>query len=881
MELAAVGIKVEGIQSADKAADSLEKLADAGDSAKVSLAGAGTASKGAKPPIDELGAASEKAAKAQAKLEAMAAKSGMSVKQLQFALRGVPAQFTDIAVSLQGGMNPLTVFLQQGGQLKDMFGGAVPAARALGGYILGLITPLTSAAAAMTTLAFAYYSGSKEADNFRQAIVLTGNASGVTTDALMDMARAVSEVEGTQGAAAEALALFVRAGVRGEQELERYAQTAIRWAKYTGQGVDEIAEKFAALQKDPLTAALKLNESTNFLTESVYRQISALVEQGDKMGAAQLAMDSYSAAMDQGAKQIEQSLGYIERGWIGATNAAKSFWDAIKDIGRPDTLSEQITSLQNEIDKRLSEPLPVDNPAMQASREKGLRYLQKKLNALQDEKAQQELNAAADALRKQNVEDLAAFDKKYAEALKEQLTLEQHLAKVREDAVKVGKSEAEIQKLLAYETEQYNKKNQKRTQGAGGISELANIQARVHATQQLIKALQEQGATAEQITEGERLAYKIQQEIDSGRLNAAQRMQKMRELEAAQMLQAAEEQVRAERQRIDLVEKAKAAEADRVNTLLDAEARLQSIRDKNAVALASYGMGDQAAAELQARMQMEQEQQRQIADMRKQHGEELRKAESDAERAFLEGMFEERLRITKEGFAKELAEYDAATAAKKTKDQDWASGAKSALATYAEQTADAYGQAKRVATNALNSMTDAFTNMVTTGKLDMKSLASSIISELIRVQVQALVTRSAMAIGDAFSGGIAAFFGGFSSGGYTGPGGKNEPAGIVHKGEVVFSQEDVARNGGVAAVEAMRKGSTASLERHMGGGSATRSGGLTLNMPINISAQTTGGGTDTSKLEQAGAQITKLIRPAVQDEVAKMMRPGGLLWSAR
>lgn len=46
----------------------------------------------------------------------------------------------------------------------------------------------------------------------------------------------------------------------------------------------------------------------------------------------------------------------------------------------------------------------------------------------------------------------------------------------------------------------------------------------------------------------------------------------------------------------------------------------------------------------------------------------------------------------------------------------------------------------------------------------------------------------------------------FANGGYTGPGGKYEPAGIVHKGEVVWSQEDVRRAGGVAAVEALRLG---------------------------------------------------------------------------
>jgi len=55
-------------------------------------------------------------------------------------------------------------------------------------------------------------------------------------------------------------------------------------------------------------------------------------------------------------------------------------------------------------------------------------------------------------------------------------------------------------------------------------------------------------------------------------------------------------------------------------------------------------------------------------------------------------------------------------------------------------------------------------------------------------------------------GGLIGKLFGFDEGGYTGPGGKNVPAGVVHKGEVVWSQKDVARAGGVAAVEAMRKG---------------------------------------------------------------------------
>jgi len=74
--------------------------------------------------------------------------TGVSAAQMQAALRGVPAQFTDIVTSIASGQEALTVLLQQGGQLRDMFGGAGNAARALGGYVVGLINPFTLAAGA-------------------------------------------------------------------------------------------------------------------------------------------------------------------------------------------------------------------------------------------------------------------------------------------------------------------------------------------------------------------------------------------------------------------------------------------------------------------------------------------------------------------------------------------------------------------------------------------------------------------------------------------------------------------------------------------------------------------------------------------------------------
>ncbi len=82
-------------------------------------------------------------------------KTGMSAKQTAFAMRMLPAQMTDIVVGLSTGQSPFMVLMQQGGQLKDMFGGIGPAIKGVGSYVLGLINPFTLAAAAVGVLGLA------------------------------------------------------------------------------------------------------------------------------------------------------------------------------------------------------------------------------------------------------------------------------------------------------------------------------------------------------------------------------------------------------------------------------------------------------------------------------------------------------------------------------------------------------------------------------------------------------------------------------------------------------------------------------------------------------------------------------------------------------
>lgn len=312
------------------------------EAAKRQLRGYGTESKKIVDSNDQL-------AKSLKNVQAANDGANRSAKQLQQATNGLPAQFTDIAVSLQGGQNPLTVFLQQGGQLKDMFGGIGPAAQAMGGYVLGLINPLSIAAAGITTVGVAYYQGSEEADKFREAIASTGNPMGLSVDLLASYAANLDRVIGTQGKAAEVLAEIAGTGKIASTELSQVAISAINMERATGKAASETVAEFAKLAKDPLDAAVKLNEQFNFLTASAYEQMAALKASGNNTEAVKIVFDAYADAINARSNEIVSQLGFIERGWVGIKDAASEAWDWTKNVGRPDTLEQQLNAVGQQI----------------------------------------------------------------------------------------------------------------------------------------------------------------------------------------------------------------------------------------------------------------------------------------------------------------------------------------------------------------------------------------------------------------------------------------------------------------------------------------------------------------------------------------------------
>ena len=159
---------------------------------RVELDGAGQTAAG----FDQVAAAGKKAVDQVTAGKRDLDQYGQTARATAAALRQVPAQFTDIVTGLASGQSPLTVLLQQGGQLKDMFGGVGNAAQALGGYVAGLINPLTITAAAAAGLAVAFYQSTSEAQDFSRALINTGNAAGTSADQLREMASQVAEASG-------------------------------------------------------------------------------------------------------------------------------------------------------------------------------------------------------------------------------------------------------------------------------------------------------------------------------------------------------------------------------------------------------------------------------------------------------------------------------------------------------------------------------------------------------------------------------------------------------------------------------------------------------------------------------------------------------------
>lgn len=705
-------------------------------------------------------------------------KYGISAKQTAAALRGVPAQFTDIVTSIQGGQAPLTVFLQQGGQLKDMFGGIAPAARALGTYVAGLVNPFTVAAAAIGALGFLAYKGSQEFSNYSKALIMSGNAAGVTASQMALMAKSIDAIVGTQYQAAESLAALANTGKVGGANLEKFAEVAVKMQRTMGVALKDIVENFTELGKEPVKASETLNEKFNYLTTAVYEQIVALEKQGRTFEAGTLAQQAYASAMDSRTKQLEDNLGYIQRAWRGVTEAAKESWDAMLGVGRKKTLQDQLGELQGGLGGAIASKGNILGPLSYAYDSAFGGDKQARIAGIQESIRLENQAAQAAAMRvdieNKGVKAAEALNKKVDEFASKTVKMNKELAETKRqfDQLRTANPGSE---LLKREQEVYagirdkfkekgNKPKEYRDDAATRmLSELRQQQA----------ALDEQLRTDEKLGASARARIKFEEQIaelkekkvltaDQKSLlaNEASILAQLKKNEAIEgAIKAREEEAKKAEKLLRLEEQFAERSRQRAETILSS---LQSKRDSYESKLGAFGLGDREREQIESQRAIYREFERMQLELVKNTPEHLLGSDK----------YLREVDAIKAALSQALADQDAYYQALKQQQMDWKNGASTAIANFLTDAANVAKQTEDLFGNAFKGMEDALTQFVTTGKADFKSLANSILADITRMIIKQQIMgpliamlQGQMAGGGGFGGILSSFLGNIFGGG--------------------------------------------------------------------------------------------------------------------
>ena len=804
--------------------------------------------------------------------QALAAqKAGISVGQYKAAMRMLPAQFTDVATQLAGGQSPWLILLQQGGQVKDSFGGMIPMFRGLAGAITLPMVGATSLAVATGALAYAWYQGNSTLSDFNKTLVLSGNQSGLTADRMLVLSRAGQAAGLTFNQTSESLSALVKAGVSGEAQIASISQSVARFSSASGVEVDKVAEAFGKLTTDPTSGLTAMARQFHNVTAEQIAYVAQLQRSGDEAGALQAANEAATKGFDDQTRRLKENMGTLET-WADRTaRAFKSMWDEVLDIGRPDTAQEMLIKAEAAFKKaddiwnlRKDDYFVNDEARARYWDDREKKRLER--DAAQkrvDQQRQQDKNA-------QQQSDTEASRLKYTEEAQKayerlQTPLEKYTARQEElnKALKDGKIlQADYNTLMAAAKKDYEATLKKPKQSGVKVSAGERQEDRAHAAllalQAELKMLEQHSGANEKISQQRRdlwtaeSQYAVLHEKLSADVLDGQK--KSLSIEEKSLLAHEKETLEYKRQLAELGDKVE--HQKRLNELAQqADKFAQQQRAKRAAIDAkSRGLTDRQAA-------------REATEQR------LKEEYGDNPLALNNVMSEQK---------KTWAAEDQLRGS-------WMAGLRSGWSEWKESATDSMSQVKSAATQTFDGIAQNMAAMLTGSEQNWRSFTRSVLSMLTEILLKqamvGIVGSIGSAIGGVVGGGASVSTGTaiqaaaekfhFATGGFTGTGGKYEPAGIVHRGEFVFTKEATSRIGVGNLYRLMRGYATGGYVGTPGSMADRRSqasGKFEQNNHVVINNDGTNG--------QIGPQALKAVydmgRKGARDEIQAQMRDGGL-----
>ncbi|HHR0680445.1 TPA: phage tail length tape measure family protein [Klebsiella aerogenes] len=212
-------------------------------------------------------------------------KTGQSAAQTAFAMRMIPAQMTDIVVGLSTGQSPFMVLMQQGGQLKDMFGGIIPAIKGVSTYVMGLVNPYTVVAGAVGLLTYAVYQNRLEIETATKIATTSLGANGDAAERLALNMVAISDKTGL--AIEEVGNMFITTNDGASEAVNKLIDV--------GYSYDEARQKVS-----------QYKDSANFtaLNADIDMHRREILKIGDSWTAAAIKVKNYYTAADKGKQNV-------------------------------------------------------------------------------------------------------------------------------------------------------------------------------------------------------------------------------------------------------------------------------------------------------------------------------------------------------------------------------------------------------------------------------------------------------------------------------------------------------------------------------------------------------------------------------------------------